>query len=458
MTRTRREEIIDAALELFAVRGYQGASMDAIAQRVGLTRQGVLHYFPGKERLLVEVLGRREDFARERLRSAYAEEDLPAQMAQVVAHDHERAGLTQVYSVLLGESVTEGHPAQEYFRDHYATVRARMVDSFAERWGERLPSGLTPHAAATALLALLDGMQQQWLLDPEQDDHPEVMRDVLTVLLGADAGEGRGGAGAPEVAAAGVAAPEGPGTSVAERSAPAPSAPSPPNAPPTVPPPAPRAPHAPLPEPPAPEPPASDLPTPDAPAPERRRGVPLKGAVRRDQILRAALEVFAEPGTRGTLQEIANRVGVKQPSLLHYFASREELLVAVLRERGHPGVPSEDDPAAVVTAWVRHELDEPGLIRLLATLSAAATDPGHPAHDYFADRGQAVHASLARGLARAQRQNRVRDDERAEDIARLLPAVVDGLRTQWLLDPSVDMAALVETFLRLCADPGPPRD
>ncbi|HSA52053.1 MAG TPA: TetR family transcriptional regulator, partial [Yinghuangia sp.] len=205
MTRTRRDEIVDAALELFAARGYQGASIDAIAQRVGLTRQGVLHYFPGKEKLLVEVLRRREELARAHLRSDYAEEDLPDQMAHVVAHDHERVGLTQVYSVLLGESITEGHPAQGYFRDHYAAVRARMADSFTERWGERLPSGLTPRAAATALLALLDGMQQQWLLAPEQDDHPEIIRDVLTVLLGEDSGarhradrsaghgEGRGG-------------------------------------------------------------------------------------------------------------------------------------------------------------------------------------------------------------------------------------------------------------------------
>lgn len=411
MTRTRREEIIDAALELFAVRGYQGASMDAIAQRVGLTRQGVLHYFPSKERLLVEVLGRREDFARERLRSAYAEEDLPAQMAQVVAHDHERAGLTQVYSVLLGESVTEGHPAQQYFRDHYAAVRARMVDSFTERWGERLPSGLTPRAAAIALLGLLDGMQQQWLLDPGQDDHPEIMRDVLTVLFGAGAGVEPG-------------AEPGAEPSVEEGT--------------------------------------ESPPVREAPAAESRREAPAAGAARRDQILRAALEVFAEPGTRGTLQEIANRVGVKQPSLLHHFASRADLLLAVLEEHGASGAAPafrpEDDPGAAVAAWVRHELDEPGLIRLLATLSAAATDPGHPAHDFFADRGKAARASLAEGLARAQRENRIRDDERADDMARLLPAVVDGLRTQWLLDPSVDMAALVDTFLRMCADPGPPRE
>ncbi|MEV5827652.1 TetR/AcrR family transcriptional regulator [Spirillospora sp. NPDC052242] len=184
MTRSRREEIVDVALGMFAARGYRGTSLDAIAAEVGLTRQGVLHYFPSKKKLLVEILRRREELNREHLLAEHADADWPAQMAEVVAHDHAHPGLARVYSVLMAESVTEGHPAQEYFRDHYATVRERMVRSFTERWGERLPSGLTPRAAATALLALLDGMQQQWLLDRGQDDHSEIIEDVLTVLFG----------------------------------------------------------------------------------------------------------------------------------------------------------------------------------------------------------------------------------------------------------------------------------
>ncbi|WP_044473486.1 helix-turn-helix domain-containing protein, partial [Streptomyces turgidiscabies] len=60
-TTTRREEILAAALEVFAERGYRRASIDAVAERAGLTRQGVLHYFPSKKRLLHALLQRRED-------------------------------------------------------------------------------------------------------------------------------------------------------------------------------------------------------------------------------------------------------------------------------------------------------------------------------------------------------------------------------------------------------------
>ncbi|MBE1530683.1 TetR/AcrR family transcriptional regulator [Actinomadura algeriensis] len=189
--------------------------------------------------------------------------------------------------------------------------------------------------------------------------------------------------------------------------------------------------------------------------PRKPRGPYRKGVRRREQILDTALEVFAGRGD-APLQEIADRVGLSQAGVLHYFGSREELLLAVLRRRDtldraageHAGGPGE-----AVARTVRHNMDQPGLVRLFVSLSAAATDPSHPAHEFFADRYRDLTATIARGLAAGRRAGTVRADEDAEHLARLLVAVSDGLQLQWLLDPSVDMAALVETFDRLCAAP-----
>ncbi|MDW6057039.1 TetR/AcrR family transcriptional regulator [Streptomyces sp. FXJ1.4098] len=51
----RREQILEAALEVLTARGFKGTSIDAVAERAGLTRQGVLHYFPSKKRLLLGI-------------------------------------------------------------------------------------------------------------------------------------------------------------------------------------------------------------------------------------------------------------------------------------------------------------------------------------------------------------------------------------------------------------------
>lgn len=56
----RRPLVLDAALRLFAERGYRGTSMDAIATAAGVTKPVVYECFPGKEPLFRALLEREE--------------------------------------------------------------------------------------------------------------------------------------------------------------------------------------------------------------------------------------------------------------------------------------------------------------------------------------------------------------------------------------------------------------
>ncbi len=78
--------------------------------------------------------------------------------------------------------MTEGHPAREYFTDRYARVRESMAVALRAEYGDRLPNGLTPERTAPLLVAVMDGLQYQWLLDPESVDMPEAFRDFLRLL------------------------------------------------------------------------------------------------------------------------------------------------------------------------------------------------------------------------------------------------------------------------------------
>ena len=173
----RRTEIVRAALEVIAERGYRGASLAAVAERVGLTQQGLMHHFPTKDALLVAVLQERDRW--DAVPDSRWRVDL---LAALVEYNATRPGIVQTFSALLGESVTDGHPARAYFSGRYTRVRASMAEMLRAEYGDRLPNGLTPERTAPLLVAVMDGLQYQWLLDPASVDMPDAFRDFLRLL------------------------------------------------------------------------------------------------------------------------------------------------------------------------------------------------------------------------------------------------------------------------------------
>ncbi|PBC82232.1 transcriptional regulator, TetR family [Streptomyces sp. 2224.1] len=189
----RREAILQAAMELIAERGYRRTSLAAVAERAGLTQQGLLHHFPTKQLLLVGVLEARDrwDLASAAAASGTLRTDA---LAQLVDYNATRSGIVQTYTVLSADSVTEDHPARAFFESRFRAVRASMAEVLRAEYGDTLPGGLSAERAAPLLAAVMDGLQLQWLLDPEEVDMPAAFRDFLA-LLGRTEGQGGGGSG-----------------------------------------------------------------------------------------------------------------------------------------------------------------------------------------------------------------------------------------------------------------------
>ena len=191
-------------------------------------------------------------------------------------------------------------------------------------------------------------------------------------------------------------------------------------------------------------------------APSRvERGPYRKGVQRRQEIVRAATQVFAERGYHGgSLRSIGERVGASSASLVQYFGTKEGLLAAVLEEWAR-----ESRPVGVEglrgLAWVRSMREamvyneaHRGLIELFLTLSAEATNAEHPARAFVQSRYATVVAEHVRHLREAVADGEVAPMSDAELVqeARLFVAAMDGIELQWLLDPGVD---LLEVFDRL---------
>lgn len=172
-------------METFAARGYGKASLAEIADRAGLTQAGVLHYFRSKANLLTEVLDLRDatdiaDLGPQRPRGLAFLQHL----VDTTRHNAEREGIVRLYTVLSAESVTDDHPARSYFRNRYAGLRTFVTEALAEacELGE-VRDDVDVSTAANAIIAVMDGLQVQWLLDPDAVDMAESTDRTIRALV-----------------------------------------------------------------------------------------------------------------------------------------------------------------------------------------------------------------------------------------------------------------------------------
>ena len=95
----------------------------------------------------------------------------------------------------------------------------------------------------------------------------------------------------------------------------------------------------------------------------------MKADDRREQLLRAAIECFAQLGYRGTTTaQLAKAAGVSEPVLYQHFKSKHDLFVALVEQVGREVLRAWRQAIAPLTS----PMDQ---LRVLLRLNPATTDP-----------------------------------------------------------------------------------
>lgn len=181
--RDTRALILEAAIQQFAVSGYRASSLRDIAASAGLTHPGLLYHFPNKASLLSAVLEYRDEVGAKQ-RPVRGELGLDALRSLVASarHNETQRGIVELYVMLSAEATGADHPAHDYFVRRYHSLLERVTDAYerAASQGE-LREGIDPAIAAKQLVALLDGLQVQWLLGSQ----PTPMGDIVKAHIDA---------------------------------------------------------------------------------------------------------------------------------------------------------------------------------------------------------------------------------------------------------------------------------
>ena len=171
--RNRKEEILKTASTYFAESGFRGATLSAIAEEVGLTVPGLLHYFPNKIALLQEVLNYRDqtDKARYETIEKEGQRSIFDALQDLVRANQNKPGLVQLFIVMVTESINPEHPSHKFFIQRYRDLRQVLNHYLQETIQVDIEKNkIKIDQLATMIIAMMDGLQIQWLLDPHGTD------------------------------------------------------------------------------------------------------------------------------------------------------------------------------------------------------------------------------------------------------------------------------------------------
>jgi AcrR family transcriptional regulator len=166
---------------------------------------------------------------------------------------------------------------------------------------------------------------------------------------------------------------------------------------------------------------------------------------RRSELLDAAIAVIADRGIEGLrTREIASRAGVNISTLHYYFATKEILLLAVLRrtiERVAPSSPessvqghAQDELHAQLIGTLRGFHENPHLAAVLQELRLRSRRDAHTRKAFRTLHAEWNHV-VAGTLRRAIAKRRVRRDVDATSGALIITAFIMGIVLQLWVDP-----------------------
>jgi AcrR family transcriptional regulator len=166
----RRQQILDSLITLLARRGVDRTSLRTVGEAIGVSHTALRHYFSSRDELLVEAY---------RTHEARAAQDAPAPDESAVglivaAAERNRSipGLVELYATLTTDALQEQHAVtREFVRDRFRSLREDLtvrIES-GQRAG-RVPADIDSLDAAALVIAASDGLQIQWLLDPDVVD------------------------------------------------------------------------------------------------------------------------------------------------------------------------------------------------------------------------------------------------------------------------------------------------
>jgi AcrR family transcriptional regulator len=188
-----REGILAAASRVFASNGFQGTSLDAVAEEAGFSRGAVYYNFADKEELFLELLDRRcaeraRDI-REVFGSGGGDLDTTAEQAQLAAREALDAMVGDpewraLYLEFLAHAARD-EGFRRAFAERTNEMRAALDEVVAERAAlvDEQALGMSPQQLAVVIDALGVGLWAHNMLHGPRTASPDLFSEAVGLLV-----------------------------------------------------------------------------------------------------------------------------------------------------------------------------------------------------------------------------------------------------------------------------------
>jgi len=186
--RARREKILAEATRAFGRAGFDGVSVQEIADACGISRQGLLHHFGSKEGLLMALLRQRDEADQELFRRVLTESGSPFKAIVAVTQANAAApGITAMFTQLAAEAIRPEHPAHDFFHEVYTRIHRDLCATLRDMQRQgTLVADVDVDQLASGLVALRDGLALQLFLRSDThsaDEMTETLETMFSLLV-----------------------------------------------------------------------------------------------------------------------------------------------------------------------------------------------------------------------------------------------------------------------------------
>jgi len=189
----KKDQIIGAALVVFAKKGFAKTTINDIAAAAGIGKGTVYEYFSNKE----EIINQSFSFFIRHLELGFQEvliQEIPARekLIRILGgFSHAMDSDSQELLELMFDYWSEGIKNRdskgllfEEMNKFYRSYREIFADVIIEGMTEgSFRKDINPRSAASMIVGTLDGILVQWILDKDSIDLQDIVKTVTTIVL-----------------------------------------------------------------------------------------------------------------------------------------------------------------------------------------------------------------------------------------------------------------------------------